>query len=101
MATQTIIMTKSGSAWSSVTEAKDELLADINNTSFTSDFVHDFLTPAPVFEESSLDGQTLNITRSWSTIELYNAYKDRLSTNDSDITNALIAQGWTTTESIE
>jgi len=102
MATQTITMTKSGSAWSSAEEAKNELLVDINNTSFTSDFVHDF-SPIAIAgnEEATLDGQTLKINRSWPTTELYNAYKDRLSTNDSDITNALLAKGWTHSESVE
>ena len=101
MATQTIVMTKSGSSWSTSEEAKVELLEDINNTAFTSNFINDFSPPLPENENATLDGQTLRIVRSWSTMELYNEYKTRLGANDDEITDALIEQGWTHTESIE
>jgi len=101
MATQTITLTKSGSAWSSAEEAKNELLVDINSTSFTSNFLVDFPPVEPQYEEATLDGQTLTINRSWPTTALYDEYKTQLNTNDSDITNALLAKGWTHSESVE
>tara|TARA_Y100001958_G_C21191961_1_gene519962 strand:+ start:658 stop:963 length:306 start_codon:yes stop_codon:yes gene_type:complete len=101
MATQTIVMTKAGSSWSTSEEAKVELLEDINNTAFTSNFINDFSPPPEEGEETTLDGQTLQIVRSWTTMEAYNEYKTRLGANDDEITDALIAQGWTHTESVE
>ena len=99
--TQTITFKKTGSTWADSDEAMDDMKAAINATpQSTDDFVNNTLPNIPC-DSVSLDVGTQIYTevRTWTDAE-YTAYKDGITGIETDVTDALTADGWEITDTV-
>ena len=99
--TQTITFKKTGSSWSNTDDAMATMKAAINATpQSTDDFVNNTLPSVPC-DSVSLDIGTQIYTevRTWTDAE-YTTYKDGITSIETDVTDALTADGWEITDTV-
>jgi|TARA_B110000285_G_scaffold201411_1_gene236040 hypothetical protein len=100
--TQTITFKKAGTSWANDDEARAAMITAIDATSFSTD---DLVTLAQSTNSgtpsaSSLDGQTYTEVRTFTDDE-YTAYKNDISSLETDVQAALEAAGWEITDTVE
>jgi len=103
--TQTITFKKAGTSWATQEEARADMLAAIDATAIDTDdlITNKFPNMSNTFitNLATLDGQTYTVVRTFSTDEDYTAYKNDISSLEPDVSDALIADGWEITDTVE
>lgn len=102
--TQTITIKKAGTSWADGDEAKADMVAAIDATSFSTDdlvtALHSLAVAETTSNEISLDGQLYTEVRTFTDAE-YTAYKNDIASLETDVSDALIAAGWEITDTVE
>ena len=99
--TQTITFKKAGTSWANTEDARAAMIAAIDATPQLTD---DLITAAQNTNSgtpstSSLDGQLYTEVRTFTDAE-YTAYKNDISSLETDVTDALAAEGWEITDTV-
>tara|TARA_B110000495_G_scaffold58045_1_gene49221 strand:- start:133 stop:432 length:300 start_codon:yes stop_codon:yes gene_type:complete len=96
--TQTITFKKAGTSWATVEDAQGEMVAAIDATAFSTDALLAAAESTP--STFSLDGQLYTEVRTFTDDE-YTAYKNDISSLETDVQAALEAAGWEITDTVE
>ena len=97
--TQTITFKKAGTSWTILEDAQDAMAAAIDATAFSTDALLTSAQSTPI-SEASLDGQLYTEVRIFTDDE-YATYKSNISSLETNVENALVADGWEITDTVE